>query len=196
MAQKPGRKALTHERILETAARTLRSSGCSGVGVADVMKSAGLTHGGFYAHFPSRDALLAEALAHAGRDSGERMDARMAPHLAQGHSPLRALVLSYLTTEHAAHPEHGCAVAALASEMPRQAPGVQAAGRDRVIGLIERVRHCLPAGADPQQALVIASALVGALQLARALGDDPQGQALLQATRDGLLARFDRPTSH
>jgi TetR/AcrR family transcriptional repressor of nem operon len=63
------RKQLTHDRILDTAARVLRDSGFQGVGVADIMKRAGLTHGGFYAHFPSRDALLAEALARAGEDS-------------------------------------------------------------------------------------------------------------------------------
>lgn len=194
MAATLSRKALTHERILETAARTLRSNGCSGVGVADVMKSAGLTHGGFYAHFPSRDALLAEALAHAGRDSGERMDRRTAQAVERGESPLRALVNAYLTEEHAAHPEHGCAVAALASEMPRQAPEVQQAGRDRVNALIERVQRSLPPGADPGQAMVVASTLIGALQMARALGPGPQAKALLQTTRDALLAPFAPPT--
>lgn len=193
MASTPSRKALTHERILETAARTLRSSGCSGVGVADVMKSAGLTHGGFYAHFPSRDALLAEALAHAGRDSSERMDRRTAQALANGQSPLHALVNAYLTEEHAAHPENGCAVAALASEMPRQAPEVRDAARDRIHALIERVRRSLPPGTDPQQALVIASALIGALQLARTLGPGAQASAVLQATRTTLLAPFEMP---
>lgn len=194
MEPTPSRKALSHERILDTAARTIRRAGCGGVGVADVMREAGLTHGGFYAHFPSRDALLAEALARAGRDSSDRLDARMAAHLAQGRSALHALVLSYLTDEHAAHPENGCAVAALAAEMPRQAPEVQQAGRDRVTALIDRVRRCLPEGTDPQQAVVIAGTLVGALQLARALGNGPLGQALLQSTRDALLAQFDHPT--
>lgn len=192
MASHPGRKALTHERILDTAARTLRRAGCGGVGVADVMKEAGLTHGGFYAHFPSRDALLTEALAHAGRDSQARMDTRVAQGLARGHSPLAALVRGYLSDEHAAHPERGCAVAALAADLPRQSGDVQQAGRERVQALIERVRASLPAGADPQQAPLIASALIGALQMARALGPGAGGEALLQTTRETLLAQFDR----
>ena len=195
MASTPSRKALTHERILETAARTLRSSGCSGVGVADVMKAAGLTHGGFYAHFPSRDALIAEALAHAGRDSNERLERRAHQALARGESPLHALVNSYLSEAHATHPEQGCAVAALASEMPRQAPEVQDAARDRVRALIDNVRRSLPDGTDPLQALVITSAMVGALQLARALGPGEQATAVLQTTRDALLAPF-APSIH
>jgi TetR/AcrR family transcriptional regulator, transcriptional repressor for nem operon len=68
-----GRKQLSHERIVDTAARVLRESGFAGVGVADIMKRAGLTHGGFYAHFASRDALLAEALERAGEDSRTRL---------------------------------------------------------------------------------------------------------------------------
>lgn len=192
----PGRKALTHDRILDTAARAIRRAGCGGVGVADIMKEAGLTHGGFYAHFPSRDALLVEALDRAGRDSVERIEARIAKPKRAGkeQSPLAALVQAYLSDEHAGNAEHGCPVAALVSEMPRQAPEVQEAGRVRVSSLVERVRRCLPAGADPQQALVITSTLVGALQLARALGVGPQAKAVLKSSRDALLTQFDAPS--
>ena len=73
MNRTPSKKQLTHERIVETAARAIRRAGFSGVGVADVMKEAGLTHGGFYAHFPSREALLCEAIERAGRDSAARI---------------------------------------------------------------------------------------------------------------------------
>ncbi len=74
------RKHETHERIVDVAARAIRRHGYAGVGVADVMKEAGLTHGGFYAHFDSRDALIVEALERAGRDSGEAVTrARRAP---------------------------------------------------------------------------------------------------------------------
>ena len=69
----PGRKQITHDRIVETAARVIRRSGFGGVGVADIMKEAGLTHGGFYAHFASRDALLCEAIERAGHDSAARV---------------------------------------------------------------------------------------------------------------------------
>ena len=75
MDSAPGRKQLSHTRIVEVAARAIRRAGFQGLGVADIMKEAGLTHGGFYAHFASRDALMAEALAHAGRESARRLEA-------------------------------------------------------------------------------------------------------------------------
>lgn len=186
----PNRKALTHERILDTAARVIRRAGFHGVGVADIMKEAGLTHGGFYAHFASRDALLAEALAHAGRQSAERIAKGQATREARGASPFRALVEGYLSERHLSGTENGCAVAALASEMPRQSPDVRAAAAQRVRGLIELVKASLPTGVDVSQAPAIASQMVGALQLARALGDNAEGKALLEANRSALLALF------
>jgi TetR/AcrR family transcriptional repressor of nem operon len=186
------RKEATHERILETAARALRRDGYAGVGVADVMKEVGLTHGGFYAHFASRDAMLAEAVARAGRESAERMDRRAAAAPARGVSPLRALVESYLSDAHLAAPETGCAVAALASEMPRQVPAVRMASRERVLGLMAAVQRALPAGADADSAATITATMVGAIQLARAL-DKAQGQALLASTRRALLVQHEAP---
>lgn len=190
----PNRKALTHERILDTAARVIRRAGFQGVGVADIMKEAGLTHGGFYAHFASRDALLAEALAHAGRQSAERIAKGKATREARGASPFRALVEGYLSERHLSGTENGCAVAALASEMPRQSPDVRTAAAQRVRGLIELVKASLPTGVDIAQAPAIASQMVGALQLARALGDNAEGKALLAANRSALLALFDAPS--
>lgn len=185
----PNRKALTHERILDTAARAIRRAGFQGVGVADIMKEAGLTHGGFYAHFPSRDALLAEALGHAGRQSAERIAKGNAQREARGASPFRALVEGYLSERHLSGPETGCAVAALASEMPRQSDGVRAAAAQRVRGLVALVEKSLPADSAAGSAAAIASQLVGALQLARALGDNAEGKALLAANRSALLAQ-------
>ena len=193
MGSPPSRKQITHDRIVETAARAIRRGGFQGVGVADIMKEAGLTHGGFYAHFASRNALLAEALERAGHDSAERVAQGTAARQARGHSALRALVVGYLSETHLASCESGCPVAALVSEMPRQAPEVRAAGALRVRSLIAAVQRTLPAAAGPDDATVIAGQLVGALQLARAQGDNPQGKALLAATRRSLLARFDRP---
>lgn len=190
----PNRKALTHERILDTAARVIRRAGFHGVGVADIMKEAGLTHGGFYAHFASRDALLAEALAHAGRQSAERIAKGKATREARGASPFRALVEGYLSERHLSGTENGCAVAALASEMPRQSPDVRTAAAQRVRGLIELVKASLPTGVEVAQAPAIASQMVGALQLARALGDNAEGKALLAANRSALLALFDAPS--
>jgi AcrR family transcriptional regulator len=191
MQTQPSRRETTHARIVEVAARALRRNGYAGVGVADVMKQAGLTHGGFYAHFPSRDALLAEALVQAGRDSAALMGRRISQRQARGQSALRALVESYLSDTHLLGVEAGCVVAALGSEMHRQTPELLEPSADRVRGLIAMVQQALPEGGTPEQAMVIASTLVGTLQLARTLGANTQGKALLAAARIGLLAQYD-----
>jgi TetR/AcrR family transcriptional regulator, transcriptional repressor for nem operon len=195
MDSQPSRKELTHQRIVETAARAIRRGGFHGVGVADIMKEAGLTHGGFYAHFASRDALIAEALDHAGRMSADRVRKSAARRQAQGASPLRALVDGYLSGQHLCAAEEGCAVAALASEMPRQSPEVRAASAVRVRRLVQTVQQALPADAPAGAATLIATQLVGALQFARALGDNAEGKAVLATVRRGLLAQYDTTTA-
>ena len=187
----PSRKQLTHDRIVDTAARALRSTGFDGVGVADVMKQAGLTHGGFYAHFPSRDVLLAEALERAGRDSRERMQRTIAAGEVRGLSRFRALVEGYLSERHLKSPESGCPVAALASEMPRQPEAVREAGATRVKSLLATVDAALPPGHPAGTAAAVAGQLVGALQLARALGDNAQGRRHLGNARSFLLEQFE-----
>ncbi|MEJ5989443.1 TetR/AcrR family transcriptional regulator [Ramlibacter sp. PS3R-8] len=191
MDQAPGtRKQRTHDRILDTAARVLRATGFQGVGVADIMKRAGLTHGGFYAHFPSRDALLAEALLRAGEDS----HARLARSIAAGEKkdgPFRALVESYLSDRHLASAESGCPVAALASELPRQSDPVRAAGATRVQSLMATVAATMEPGVAAESAGVVAAQLVGALQIARALGDNAKGRRHLAAARRFLLEQFE-----
>jgi AcrR family transcriptional regulator len=191
MTSQPSRREATHERIVGVAARALRRNGYAGVGVADVMKQAGLTHGGFYAHFPSRDALLAEALAQAGRDSAALMGRRIAQRMSRGQTALHALVESYLSESHLREVEDGCVVAALGSEMHRQTPELLEPSALRVRGLIAMVQQALPAGGTPEQAMVIAATLVGTLQLARTLGANAQGKALLAAARSALLAPYD-----
>lgn len=191
MHSAPTRKELTHERIVETAARAIRRGGFRGVGVAEIMKEAGLTHGGFYAHFPSRDALLAEALDQAGRDGHDRIARALAAPRPNGGSALRALVEGYLSEAHLRSTESGCPVAALVSEMPRQSPMVRKAAAQRVRGLVTLVEGALPSGAPKDSAIAIASQLVGALQLARALGDNAEGKALLAAARRSVLALHD-----
>ena len=191
MQTKPSRREATHERIVAVAARALRRNGYAGVGVADVMKQAGLTHGGFYAHFPSREALLAEAVAHAGRDSATHMDRRIAQRMARGQSALRALVDFYLSDAHLRAVEDGCVVAALGSEMHRQSPELLEPSAARVRDLIALVQQALPAGSTPEQAMVVAGTLVGTLQLARTLGSNAQGKAVLVAARHALLEQYD-----
>jgi len=191
----PSRKELTHDRIVEAAARAIRRGGFSGVGVADIMNEAGLTHGGFYAHFASRNALLAEALERAGRDSGAAIEKGAAARQAKGASAFRAMVEGYLSEGHLGSAESGCPVAALLSEMPRQSPEVREVAAQRVRNLVARVQGVLPAGTARGSAGLIAGQMVGSLQLARALGDSAEGKALLTATRRHLLAQYDTPSS-
>ena len=189
---KLSKKELSHQRILDAAARAIRRAGHSGVSVADVMKEAGLTHGGFYAHFGSRDDMVAGAIVFAGEQSAGKVRQSMAALQKQGMSPFRALVESYLSDWHMAGTETGCVVAALGSEMPRQAEPVRQAAAERVRGLIRMVGATLPEDVAQSEASHIVSALVGALQLARALGGGKEGKALLAANRNALIERYDR----
>jgi AcrR family transcriptional regulator len=117
---KPGKRDITHERILDAAARAIRRAGHSGASVAEVMKEAGLTHGGFYAHFHSREDMVASAIGHAGKQSSESLLRSIDARRKKGASPLRALVDTYLSVAHMDGAESGCVVAALGSEMSRQ----------------------------------------------------------------------------
>lgn len=184
------RREISHDRIVEAASRAIRRSGYAGTGVADIMREAGLTHGGFYAHFESRDALLAEAVARAGRDSAALVE-RRAQNRSKDTSALRALIEGYLSEAHLTSAETGCVVSALVSEIPRQAPEVREASAERVQALIDRVRQSLPPGIKHDAAGVITSTMVGALQLARALGDEKQARALLKSARTALLDQYD-----
>lgn len=185
------RKEQSHERIVDAAARAIRRAGYAGVGVADIMKEAGLTHGGFYAHFPSRDALLAAAMERAGQDGAARLSQGMARRRAEGASPLRAWVETYLSDAHLTGCEQGCPVAALASEMPRQSEDVREVAASRVQRLLEAVQQVLPADVGDHAAASVLSTLVGALQLGRALGDNPRGRAVLASARQAVLDQYD-----
>ncbi len=176
-------KEVTHERIVETAARAIRRSGYNGTSVADIMKEAGLTHGGFYAHFPSREAMLAEAADRAGAES-VAVSTRVAA-TAKPEKALQTLVRAYLSKEHVKSVETGCPIAALGSEMPRQAPEVRRAATRRIKEMIDVVARQLPDWGQPaahHHALVTVAASVGALLLARAVDDPKLSDALLDAT--------------
>jgi AcrR family transcriptional regulator len=185
------RKEDTHDHILDVAGRALRREGYAGVRVADVMKEAGLTHGGFYAHFPSREALLVEALARAGRDSAAAVTRAAESRRGKSGSAFRSLIETYLSDRHLASRETGCPVAALGSDMPRQSLAVRQASALRVARLIETVRETLP-GAPRSTATVVAGTMVGTLQLARALGDNEEGHAVLAAARESLILQYDK----
>lgn len=177
-----GRKDATHERIVETAARAIRRSGYSGTGVADIMKEAGLTHGGFYAHFASRDAMLAEAADRAGAE-GVAAVARVAA-AAPPQQALQAMMQAYLSKTHVESVETGCGVAALCSETPRQAPQVRRAATRRIKEMIDLVARESPDWGRPgahEHALVTVATMVGALVLARAVDDARLSEALREA---------------
>jgi hypothetical protein len=135
--------------------------------------------------------MLAEAVAHAGQDGSAGLAQRAARLRTRGASGLRALVEGYLSDAHLAGAEHGCPVAALLAEVPRQSPELQSAALERVHALVETVRQALGESQPREQAMVIAATMVGALQMARALGANAKGKAMLAAARQSLLAAED-----
>ena len=184
-------KEATHDRIVDAAARAIRRSGYHGTGVAEIMKTVGLTHGGFYAHFASRDAMLAEAADRAGGEAVALME-RIAATVPPQHA-LQAMMQAYLSEAHVKSIETGCATAALGSEMPRQAPGVRRAATRRIKEMIDLVARHIDDSGKPsahEHALVAVSTMVGALVLARAVDDARLSDALREAALDHF-ARAD-----
>src|SRR6266850_4434258 len=181
------KKEQTRERILRAAARAIRKHGYEGVGVAEVMKEAGLTHGGFYAHFESRDALLAAAVDQAGAESTENLNRAVAR--AKHGEEVMALVDTYLEDRHVAAPEHGlgCAIAAAGSEVPRQQADVRRAAARRIkdiIGLVERQFPEWGKAAAHEKAMGIVASMVGALMLARAVDDAQLSKSIRKSARE------------
>lgn len=183
----PSRKEETHERIVEAAARAIRRSGYDGTSVSDIMKDAGLTHGGFYAHFPSREAMLAEAADRAGAEA-VAASARIAA-AASPQEALRVLLEAYLSKAHVQNAETGCPVVALGSEMPRQAPEVRRASTRRIKEMIDLVARQSPDWGQPgahERALATVATMVGAVLLARAVDDPKLSDALRRAALQHL----------
>lgn len=193
MSTSPTRKELSHARIVDVAAKAIRRAGYRGVGVADIMKEAGLTHGGFYAHFDSRDALVVEAMTRAGEENIASLTEVIERRLAKGGTRFQALVETYLHEAHMTRTEDGCVIAALSSEMTRQEDVVLEEARRRVEKMVALVHSALPAGTDESEAAVVTATMVGALQLARTLGGKA-GSALLAQTRQALIGRHPLAT--
>lgn len=189
------KKELSHARIVDVAARAIRRAGYRGIGVADIMKEAGLTHGGFYAHFASRDAMLVEAMQRAGEENVASLSAAIERRLHKGGTRFSALVETYLHDTHLDRAEDGCVVAALASEMTRQEDAVRDEARHRVAVMVDLVRDALGGHADAGEAQLVTATMMGALQLARTLGGKA-GRDLLATTRSALIERHDRLPRH
>lgn len=180
-------KDATHERIVSVAARAIRRSGYAGTGVADIMKEAGLTHGAFYAHFKSREAMLAEA---AGRASAEAAAAAAAAvAAAPPGTALASMLRSYLSREHVEQAERGCPLVALGSETSRQTPEVRRVATRHIkemVDLLARESADWGQAQAHQRALVTISTMVGAVLLARAVDEPGLSDALREAALQQL----------
>lgn len=181
-------KEASHERIVSAAARAIRRSGYDGTGVADIMKEAGLTHGAFYAHFASREAMLAEAAGLACAQSAAAANdvvARTPPDKA-----LQTMLLAYLSKAHVEQVELGCPLAALGSETSRQAPEVRRVTTRHIKAMVDLVARQSPDWGQPaahEHALVTLATMVGALVLARAVDEPALSDSLLEAALKRLI---------
>jgi TetR/AcrR family transcriptional repressor of nem operon len=183
-------KQASHERIVSAAARAIRRSGFDGTGVADIMKEAGLTHGAFYAHFPSREAMLEEAANRACAEAAAAA-ANVVASVPPGQA-LASMIHAYLSDENLAQIELGCPLAALGSEAPRQAPEVRRVTTRYVKEMVDLLARQLPDWGQPrahERALVTVATMVGSLLLARAVDEPALSDALRQAARKHLVPR-------
>jgi TetR/AcrR family transcriptional repressor of nem operon len=180
-------KAASHERIVETAAARIRESGTEQPGVAEIMRAAGLTHGGFYKHFGSRDELIVEAVEHAMTET----ESRVHELTAAAEDPLAAWADTYLTIAHRDDPATGCAVAALGTDMPRVGGPAQEAYRAQVDRYLAHHQQLLEGDDETtrHRATVTLSAMVGALMIARALGPTPRSDEILREVREAVRER-------
>ena len=184
-------KERTRQRVLSEAAAAIRAVGPDGIGVAGLMAKAGLTHGAFYAHFESKDDLVAQAVAHMFDESYQRFLARTEhpdPAIA-----IERFIDSYLSTRHRDHPDHGCPLPSLSGELARLPGPARAnftAGLHRLTrSMAKRIVELGRSDADPLASSVVAE-MVGALALSRAVAKPSESDALLEASRRSIKARI------
>ena len=178
-----GRKGETRARIVELASRRFRADGVDGVGIATLMADAGLTNGGFYAHFDSKEQLVKEAVLLALSE----MPGEPARKVDDGTYDLAAFVDRYLSSAHRDHPEQGCAVAALSSDLMRRPAASRSAFQLEALATIDRIAAGLPAFVRPddrrQLAFAVFAHLLGTIQMARLITDGPTSDAILARGR-------------
>ena len=187
-------KLETHERIVKRASVRLREKGAHGIGVADLMKDAGLTHGGFYAHFDSREALVIEAFAHAMDRSTERW--RKLGETTPPEQRLTTIVDSYLSPVHRDDPGHGCAVPTLAAEIARESPKTRRAFAGKLEQMIDVFADQIPdvsRKAARQQATAALATMMGTMVMARVAGTGEFSEEILAAGREAVLGRAAAP---
>ncbi len=172
-------KEKTRRRVLNAAAARFRQDGLEGVGVATLMGAAGLTHGGFYSHFPSKEALIEEVFKTG-------LDPDFEKALSNREGGFRGFVRRYLSTAHCANPATGCPAAALASEIHRYSPEIKAAFTLRQLAFVAHIESLLPRP-DPAIAQAIFALLIGTLQLARNAPDLKAAKKILRAGERAAL---------
>jgi TetR/AcrR family transcriptional regulator, transcriptional repressor for nem operon len=191
MRYQPEHKAEIHQKIVKDASRRIRAEGLTGAAVSAVMRDAGLTHGGFYKHFESKDELLIESLGEAFREIADSLV--QAAEQSHSEEPWKAIVKTYLTLEYCDHAERGCPLATLAPELARvdkkmrgQILGELVKYRDRMIPFMPGRRT-----ADKERAFFqIFSTMVGATEIARMLPAPEMREKVLANARDLLLRSF------
>ncbi len=182
MRYEKGHKESTRQKIVETAAVEFRRNGIDGIGVADVMARSGLTHGGFYSHFKSKEELVQAALEEAGQRSRFRK-------LAETGGTLEEMIRWYLSAEHCAHPERGCVAAALVTEIGRHTPATRRRFTERMKSFSSVIEAKLPPGTRDRRtkAMGIFSTLMGALQLARCVTDPEFSKEIIEGGIEAAL---------
>jgi TetR/AcrR family transcriptional repressor of nem operon len=191
MRYRPEHKGEIHLKIVKDAARRVRAEGMTGAAVSAVMRDAGLTPGGFYKHFESKDALLIESLREAFREIADRL--AQATEKSQPGMEWKAIVKAYLSPEHCDHAECGCPLAALAPELVRADKAMKAPILEELTKYKSRMLPLMPGrrAADKEQAFfAIFSTMIGAVALARILPDQAARASVLESARDLLLRSF------
>lgn len=191
MRYPPEHKAEVHEKIVKDASRRIRAEGLNGAAVAAVMRDTGLTHGGFYKHFESKDELLIDSLQEGFRDTVDRL--LDAARNADADVAWKAIVKSYLSLEHCEHPGRGCPLAALAPELARTDERMKAQLFGELANYKNRMLPLMPGRrtADKERAFfVIFSTMIGAVEIARMLPEPALKKKVLVSAREFLLNSF------
>ena len=183
------------ERVIDTTAKLLRERGIDGIGVADLMKAAGMTHGGFYRQFESKDDLVVQAVTRAFKDMSEDI----AKHISTSADPLQALVRHYVSDYHRDQPGNGCSLAALATDASRHDdPNLRGLFDEIVSSYIGLLINLVPDhDAAPRRGTAIAalSEMIGAVVLSRAVRDPALSGEILETVSDDLVRRHAKSKS-
>lgn len=192
MRYEKGHKEQTRQKIVEAASERFRADGIDAVGVVSLMNDVGLTQGGFYNHFASKEDLIRESVAAGASTTVEWLAARVAASRSESH---RALVNTYLSVEHRDHPASGCVAGALSGEVARRPLTTREAFTDGYDGMIQVVVDALPDAIRGKRrrtvAMAVFASMVGTLVLARAVAPAPLSDEMLTLGRQSALALID-----